>query len=183
MKSAAKWIALVALSLTLFAGVIDRCVDNGGVYVPEKGCLIEARAVCGFDTEANSNTTIYGWAKEIPTFANGYVELGEFNISGIVYTAKVDASCRQMTDTEIKYTDMVKLIARQSFAKEGTFIHYGESAFEWAYIPNSGRFIAFLKPNEGGFLDYAIVNLNGLGINIEQNETTIRIMTEGDVDE
>ena len=177
MKSIAKWIALAALSLTLFAGAIDRCVDNGGIYVPEKGCLIEARAVCGIDTEANSNTTVYGWAKIIPTFANGYAELGEFNVSNIVYTAKVDASCRQMTDIEIEYTDMVKLIARQSFTKKGTFIHYGESAFEWAYIPNNGGFIAFLKPSEGGFLDYAIVNLNGLGIKVDQNYTSVIIKT------
>ena len=179
MKNIFRWIMINALSLTLFAGAIDNCVNGGGIYVPEKGCLIEARAICGIDENINHNIT-YGWANTIPSFANGYVELGEFNISGITYTAKVNDSCRQMNDNEIKYTEMVKLIARQSFAKEGTFIHYGESAFEWAYIPNSGRFIAFLKPSEGGFLDYTVVNLNGLGIAIDQNQTTVRILTDAE---
>lgn len=176
MKKLFRWVAISALSLTLFAGAIDTCVNGGGIYVPGKGCLIEARAICGIDENANHNVT-YGWANTIPQFANGYVELGEFNISGVTYTAKVDDSCRQMNDSEIKYTEMIKIISRKQFDKKGTFIHYGPSAFEWAYIPNDGKIIAFLKPNEGGFLDYAIVNLNGLGIKVDQNRTSVIIKT------
>ena len=188
-----KFLISLIGAAALLANPIATCINYGGIYVPDKGCLIEGRAYCGgtltiylkddINPQINTNETtsgeyVYGWVgAEIPRFAQGYVERGDFEDNGIQFNAMIDASCKPLPDDLIIKRDTLLLKYGREFKKDGFFIRYGNEAFDWAYIKNDGSLIAFLKPSSAGYLDYAVVDLRKdpiLSITIKNDSVEIK---------